>query len=171
MNAVWFACEQITSASKHDSSTCESSLLTRRVCWHLASSQSFLHVTCLAGILSLLIPSTKIIFRTQIFNFFCLFLGLLCFFFLFFLSAAGVIQGNLVSWSLRCPFLSFLVVSVTTTKQRKSCTDWNWVFQPVTLIFCFSNSRNFKEKLCPLQKTFCELFFLFIFKKGKLKCE
>lgn len=84
MNAVWFACEQITSASKHDSSTCESSLLTRRVCWHLASSQSFLHVTCLAGILSLLIPSTKIIFRTQIFNFFCLFLGLLCVCFCFF---------------------------------------------------------------------------------------
>lgn len=31
------------------------------------------HVTCLAGILSLLIPSTKIIFGTQIFNFFVCF--------------------------------------------------------------------------------------------------
>lgn len=71
MNAVWFACEQITSASKHDSSTCESSLLTRR----LTFGQLAEFTSCyLFGRYSiLLVPSTKIIFRTQIFNFFVCF--------------------------------------------------------------------------------------------------
>lgn len=131
----------------------------------MASSQSLLPVTCSAGILSLLVPSTKIIFRTQIFNFF------VCFWvcFVFFWSAAGVIQGNLVSWSLRCPFLSFLVVSVTPQNRGKAVRTEIEFFNPSRLFSASQTAATSRKSFVRFRKPFVNFSSYSYLKKDSLK--